>query len=67
MGFLGNEAFWAAVAALLAALGVEIPSQPGDTILEALAMLAALVSIVQSLMRAGHRFQYVKPQQPPGP
>jgi uncharacterized membrane protein len=61
-GFLRNSAFWGALGVLLAALGVEIPQEVVTHILEALAILAALVGIIRSLFEHGYR---VKLETPP--
>jgi uncharacterized membrane protein len=61
-GFLRQSAFWAALGALLAALGVEVPKEFVAHILEVLAILAALVGIIRSMFEAGYR---VKVEPPP--
>lgn len=41
-----NPAIWAALAAILAALGVELPEHAGETILEWLSVVAGIIAIV---------------------
>ena len=48
---LANPALWASLAALLAALGVELPSGLVDHALELVAALAGIVGIIMASMR----------------
>jgi len=62
MAFISNPAFWGALAALLASMGVQL--LPSETltqhIIEAVASVAALVGVIMTLWEAGHRVHYEK-------
>jgi len=60
--FLRNPAFWSSIAAVLAALGVEVPQALLTHILELLAILSGIVGIVRAMLDAGYR---VKVEAPP--
>ena len=63
LDFARNAAFWAALGAMLAALGVEIPQALVTHILELLAILSGLIGIIRSLREAG--YQVKKEATPP--
>ena len=62
MSFMRDPAFWGALAALLASLGVQL--LPSETLtqhlIEAVAAVAALVGVIMTLWEAGHRVHYEK-------
>jgi len=51
MSFLNNPAMWSSLAALLAAIGVVVPEQLTQRVVELFAALCAVIGIVECLWR----------------
>ena len=61
MAILNNPAFWASLAALLAAIGVIVPEQLPQHLVELFAALAAIIGIVEVWLWGGRAQKVAAP------
>lgn len=60
--FIENPAFWASLAALLVAIGIELPGSWYTHTATLSAALCGIVGLLETLWQAGHRVHYERPQ-----